>query len=243
MLPDPVRHVSAKTYEQWVARIGAERYREACVWAWRTAAGTGRDSKRSSEAWPCRLENVPHDLADAWHEGGSTGERLRLALRFYDDMPCYANTMYLKHGYDEFGQAEKAAFWVAYRAALDAVDDRLADPVAYSLWVDFFEDQETVAEAWRETTRRDGAPFDRRLRRVLMNAGPVPWTFKDELFDQLCDDQEWHLSIYGALIGSAFDVYGQLDAASAHAWLTRISVPADTPQMDALRERLARAQR
>jgi hypothetical protein len=156
-------------------------------------------------------------------------------------MPCYANTVYLKHGFEEFGRAEKAAFCDAYRAALDAVDDRLADPVGYSLWVDFFEDPETVGEAWRETTRRDRAPFDRRLRRVLMNAGPVPWAFKDELFDQLCDDQAWHPSIYGALLGSAFDAYGQLDGVSARAWLTRISLPADTPQMDALRERLAHA--
>ena len=235
--------VNANTYEQWVTRIGEERYREACGWAWRTAAGTGSDSAASSEPWPRSLEDVPHDLADVWHEGGSTAERLRLALRFYDDMPCYANTMYLKHGFEEFGPAEKATFWDAYRAALDAVDDRIADPVGYSLWVDFFEDPETVREAWLETTRRDGAPFDRRLRRVLMNAGPVPWTLKDELFGQLCDRQEWHLSIYGALLGSAFDAYGQLDATSARAWLTRISVPADTPQMDSLQERLARAER
>jgi hypothetical protein len=184
---------------------------------------------------------VPHDLADVWHEGGSIGERLRLALRFYDDMPCYANTMYLKHGYAEFGPPEKAAFWGAYRAALDAVDDRLADPVCYSLWVDFFEDLETVGEAWRETTRRVRAPFDRRLQRVLMNAGPVPWMFKDELFGRLCVDQAWHLSIYGALLGSAFDAYGQLEAASARAWLTRIVVPPDTPHLGALQDRLARA--
>lgn len=162
-----------KTYEEWVVRIGEERYREACRWAWRTAAGTGGETTGASEPWPRALRDVPHDLADVWHEGGPIGERLRLALRFYDDMPCYANTMYLKHGYEEFGRAEKAAFWDAYRAALDAVDDRLADPVGYSLWVDFFEDPETVGEAWRETTRRDRVPFDRRLRRVLKNAGPA----------------------------------------------------------------------
>ena len=74
-----------------------------------------------------------------------------------------------------------------------------------------------------------------------MNAGPVPWKFKNELFDQLCNDQAWHLSIYGALVGSAFDAYGQLDASAARVWLTRIMMPADTPLMSALQERLAQA--
>ena len=45
----------------------------------------------------------------------------------------------------------------------------------------------------------------------------------------------------GALLGSAFDAYGQLDSASARVWLTRISVPADTPHVDSLQQRLARA--
>jgi hypothetical protein len=60
------------------------------------------------------------------------------------------------------------------------------------------------------------------------------------LFHQLAGDLAWHLPIFAALLGSAFDSYGQIDVSAARAWLTRIVVPSDTPHLVELQERLAK---
>ena len=130
--------------------------------------------------------------------------------------------------------------WDAYRAWLAADDDRLADPVAHSLWVDFFEDEATVQEAWREVTRRDVAPWERRIARVLQVAGPVPWALKAPLLDELAGDPRQHHAVFRALAGSAFDP-SATSGRAPRALLDRLALPDDTPDLAALRARLAAA--
>jgi hypothetical protein len=230
--------VASVRFDALVREVGEERYAAACEWAWRTAARTGRCGVDRS--WPSSLTEVPHEFSDAWWDGATPlSERLEMALRLYREMPCYANTVELKRFYADFGADEKERLWDAWRAALQSDDDRLADPVSYALWVDFFEDRATVGEAWRATTRRDGAgTWERRLARVLDVAGPVPWELKEALFGELVGDPRWHPAILRALAGSAFDVYGELGA-SAGAWLARLRLPDDTPDLLALRARVA----
>ncbi len=225
-------------FDALVEEVGEKRYAAACAWAWRTAARTGRCGVDRS--WPSSLSEVPHEFSDAWwHGGASLSERLQMGLRLYREMPCYANTVELKRFHADFGDDDRQRLWDAYREALQSADERLADPVSYSLWVDFFEDPATVRVAWRETTRRcDGEPCERRLSRVLDVAGPVPWECKEALFAELVDDPSWHPAILRALAGSAFDVYGDLGA-SAGAWLARLRLPDDTPDLLALRARVA----
>lgn len=217
--------------------VGEARYRAACEWAWRTGSGTGFGE---GERWPDDLAEVPHDLADPlWHAGReSADQRLDLALRLIGEMPCYGNLMYLKHAFGDLGPRGREVFWRTYRGWLE--DDRpsLADPASYSLWCDYYEDQDTVAEAWRETTVMHGSRWTRRLERALANAGPVPWGLKEALFAHLVGDPRWHEPIFLALRGSAFDVYGHLDRPAALLWLGRLDLPADTPDLPALRARL-----
>ena len=224
-------------FDQLVAEVGAERYREACERAWATAAGTGRCGGLRS--WAGDLQLVPPQFADAWwHAEASLGERLQMALRLYAEMPCYANTVAL-HGFlREFGEPERRMLWDAYRGWLADDDDRLADPVAHSLWVDFFEDDATVQEAWREVTRRDHAPWQRRVARVMQVCGPVPWAVKAGLLDELARDPHAHHAVLRALAGSAFDAFGDLGPDAA-ALLGRLDLPAGTPDLAALRARLA----
>ncbi len=220
-------------FDELVARIGAERYRAACHAAWSTGAGTGRCS--AVRSWPGDLQMVPHEFSDAWwHGDASLAERLEMGLRLYREMPCYASTIELKSFYEQFGADERRALWQAFRAVLDCDDDRLADP----LWVDFFEDRGTVEEAWRETTRRDVDPWERRLVRVLDVAGPVPWRLKEELFAALVREPRFHHAIFRAIAGSAFDLYGDLDPPAAARWLGRLDLPPQTPDLAALRVRL-----
>lgn len=223
-------------FEAVVADIGEDRYRAACEEAWRTAAGTGRCG--GARTFPGAIEQVPHEFADAWWSGDATlSERLGMGLRLYAEMPCYANTIQLRAFYGEYGEDDRLRLWDAYRSWLACADDRLADPVAYSLWVDFFEDEATVLDAWQEVTRRDVAPWQRRTERVLQVAGPVPWPCKEEFFAQVIDDPRLHPAVFRALVGSAFDMTGRLGG-SAREWLERLVLPADTPDLPALRARL-----
>ncbi len=202
--------------EELIAREGRDRYRQACAWAWRTAAGTGHGEPHG---WPDGLDDLPHALADAWYDDAvPLPERVDAAIRLYREMPCYANTIGFKHFYEDLAAPERERLWAEYRDALDDEDDRRADPVAYSLWVDFFEDQGTVEDAWREMTVE---PHGKRLERVLAAAGPVPWALKEALFERLIRDPSWHPHIRDAIDASAGDVYGRLGP-SAPEWLRRL---------------------
>ena len=224
-------------FEELVAKVGPQRYREACDHAWKTAAGIGRCSGLRSFAGD--LQAVPPEFGDAWWDAEvSLDERLRMALRLYAEMPCYANTIALHGFYQEFDEAQRRLLWDAYRAWLAGEDDRLADPAAHSLWVDFFEDEATVADAWRELTRRDIAPWERRVERVLQVCGPVPWAAKAGLLDELADDPRLHHAVFRALAGSAFDPFGDVGPEAA-ALLGRLVLPDATPDLAPLRARLA----
>jgi hypothetical protein len=222
---------------RWLAGIvGVDRFEAACEWAWRTAAGTGK-SDRDDVEWPDDLAEVPHDLADpVWYDTTDPlGERLAVAQALYRTMPCYANLMYVLHFYDEFGPRERDTFWREYRALLQDPDARLADPVAYSLWVDYYEAGYT--EAWRETASFE-PPWERRLQRVLENSGPVKWKLKEPVYERLAGDQRWHPFIFLGLLGSAFDVYGDLKRRRARALLRRLDVPDGASGLAELREKL-----
>jgi hypothetical protein len=161
-----------------------------------------------------------------------------MALALYAEMPCYANTIALHGFHPQFDEEQRSALWEAYRTWLASDDDRLADPAAHALWVDFFEDDATVEEAWREVTRRDVAPWQRRVERVLQVAGPVPWSLKAALLDELAADPRLHHAVLRALVGSAFDPFGDIGA-NAATLLDRLVLPDDTPDLAALRARLA----
>jgi hypothetical protein len=235
--PDDRAIVRGMLFDELVATVGPQRFRAACEHAWQTAAGIGRCGGQRSFAGD--LQAVPREFADAWWDGDvALGERLDAALQLYAQMPCYANTIALHGFYGEFDAHQRDVLWDACRAWLAGADDRLADPIAHSLWVDFFEDAATVQDAWREVTRTDVAPWERRLARVLQVAGPVPWHVKAPVLEELSNDPRMHVAVFSALAGSAFDLLGELGA-DAGALLERLALPADTPDLAALRARLA----
>lgn len=191
------------------------------------------------DEWPDDLGDVPHDLAHTlWYEGDSSpADRLALAQALYRAMPCYANLMYIAQTFHEFKREERATVWAEYRALLAQPDDRLAEPVTYSLWVDFYEGRSTVKEAWEQTSRVD--PLDeRRLQRVLEVSGPVPFKLKAQVYKELVDDPDWHPYIFKSLLASALDVYGLLNRRGARGWLSRLALPPETPGLAELRAAL-----
>jgi hypothetical protein len=226
-------------YDEFVESVGQDRYRRACEAARRTAASTGR-ALDAEEPWPDDLADVPHDLADLWFAAGvSLDARLEAGLRFLAEMPCYANTMYMTGFFAEMAPAQRTLLWAAYREALEAPGDGRAAAIAYSLWVDYFEDPTTSAEAFAAVTAMGGLNWDRRIGRVLSVAGPVPWRPKQRLLEALLPEQRWHSSILLAIEGSLFDVYGQAEPDVMDV-LERLQLPDAHDTIDRAREAAAR---
>lgn len=223
-----------------VAFVGEARFLEACAWAWRTAAGTGFRSQGRVE-WPDDLKQVPHDAEEIVWTGERPGlEEVALAFALYRRMPCYANLMYIGVGLSDGSRGEpaKALFWREYRDLVSDPDDRLADPVSYSLWCDYYEDPDDVREAWSETALHPETS-QRGLERILNNSGPVPFPFKASLYEQLIAEPRWHYFIYLSLLHSRFDYFGKIDLEAARHFLSRLQLPADTEDLDVLTQGLA----
>lgn len=92
---------------------------------------------------------IPRQISDYIWQGDETwSQKLDLFLRIYQQMPCYGNLLYLKDWYREFSPEDRQKYLLHAKEVLGRGDLALANPIAYSLWCDFFEDSETVAEAW-----------------------------------------------------------------------------------------------
>jgi len=221
--------------------VGENLYLRACEWAWATAAGTGKSIALGDRdaSWPEEVVMIPHDLDEVlWSAGDAlVAERLELALALYREMPCYATLMFLKDKFAGFGPPERERLWREYGGLLDQGDERLADPVSYSLWVDFFEDGGTVKEAWNALAEDPGAT-ERRLDRILDTAGPVPWDLKARVYHRLLPQPRWHPAILKSLVHSKHDVFGEIDRAAARRILNRLEVSPRTEQLSELREAL-----
>jgi hypothetical protein len=72
-----------------------------------------------------------------------------------------------------------------------------------------FRDAEIARDAWNGINPDTLAP--RGLQRLLEVAGPVPWALKAPLYKRLLPDPARHQAIFGSLLLSRFDVYGQID--------------------------------
>ena len=107
------------------------------------------------------------------------------------------------------------------------------------MYLDWFETR--TEEAWRETTPVEG-DWRLRVKRVLEVSGPALWSWKADLYWRLVDEgPEWHAPIDEGLVGSAFDLYGDLDVDDGRRLLERLPVPPDARGLKELREKLAPA--
>jgi len=209
--PNQLRRVLA------LAEVSPEEYLQACdayLADWQNVDG--------------RLAEIPHDIGFAMDNAGLTPlEGAELFLRLYHDMPCYALLTYQRWWISEptleqDAQIMRSAMWASYRAHFSRDDDRYAEPVAYSLWCDWFEDPDTVEEAWSAMTA--GEPNDTLLKRLLDTSGPVPYSLKAPLYEVLLPKPDMHEAIFRSLLYSRFDVFGQIDEIAAAALLQKLSL-------------------
>src|SRR5579862_7682889 len=137
--------------EAIIAAIGADRYKETCLDAWKKAAKTGRE--RNSKVM--FHSEVPDEIEELiwgkWRYGPEAMqndvEKVKLTFQIYTDMPCYAFVSQLSMYYIDLSPEAKALFWSQVRALLSQEDEALSASVDYSLWCDFFEHHNMVEEA------------------------------------------------------------------------------------------------
>lgn len=215
--------------EQLIEKVGRKAYAAACREAkrWAPSAGFG----------PGADLDLPHDLSDlVWDSNLKPAEKVRLLFELYFDMPDYAYLMYLYGYYGDLPQAVKHDVLKRYQAILNDGDDIHSAPVQLSLWVDFFEDRDTVVEAWQELL--DGNENEQLIDRVLRASGPVPYDLKARLYERLIDDPRWHVAISLSLLHSIHDAFGDIDLEAARSVFAKLKLAPETEHLEALKEAL-----
>ncbi|MFG1888049.1 hypothetical protein ACGFIR_09270 [Micromonospora sp. NPDC049051] len=216
-----------------------------------TPLGEGRWQESSPSG---HIERSDNDLAHEWtavalgDDRLTPVRRLRTGLGLLDLLDEYWVTVELRLFIAE--QADPVVtdvFWAGYRQRLEATEP--ARQVLYSLWVDWFEDLDTVEEAFSKVAGddvrdmlarqrlRDLAtdPVHRRIARVLEHSGPVRWTCKHDVYEIATAVPELHPALFRGLLTSYHDVYGDLEPGPALALLNRLHLPADTEHLSPLR--------
>ena len=191
--------------------VGPEAFDAAC----REASSSGNDST---------VSNVPHEVSDRlWYTGPeSFADRLVIAVALYRCMPCYANLMYWR--YSDFDEETRKQMWAVYRELVGDPNAAVAEPIAYSLWVDYFEDAARVERAWSEMSAPQ-EPLRLRLERVLAASGPVPWALKARLYESLAAEGGWDNAVVAGVYGSCIDIYGSLERVDALRIIRRLRQP------------------
>jgi hypothetical protein len=229
-----MRTLTKMTKAEVISKVGQREYQDACVRARHDAdrPDFGRDLGKGEIT-----SDLPHQITDLIWGGDCTWrEKIALFFEIYDDMPGYGHLMYVTHHYRDFSMTDRQAWWALVRERLASGDLALDQPLAYSLWCDFFEDAGTVAEAWAEVAS-EAAP-ERVLRAALRASGPVPYPLKRRVYDRLLPDPAWHGAIFESLLYSAFDYFGQIEPADACVLLTSLQLAADTEHLSMLREKI-----
>lgn len=214
--------------DELIGGVRAGAFDQAQKSAWASAAHTGRPSQAPlSDAVHQRLFDVADDLAQRiWELDAPEPARVSLLVELYRRLPCSSVLFVIAvHYYSQVSAAGRRGLWQELRELLNSADERLADPIAYYLWAEWFEDPDRaiVEEVWRGLV--DGRPMDRALRRVLEHSGPVPVDLKAGLVSRVIADGDWHRSIFRALVDSRTAIYGKWDNVWAQGVFDQLREP------------------
>jgi len=189
----------------------------------------------SSDVW-----NLFDDISDkVWYSSMTISQKIPLGFQLYELFPSYYHFLvpyyHAMRDKEITDPNEKASIWKQFMKYL-ASENYYADPVGYVLWVDFFEDPETVKETWQGLI--NNYSNKKSLLLLLEAAGPVPFDLKESVYNNLLSDKANHDSIFTSLLYSAYDVFGQIDKKKAHRLLARLKVDTETENYLLLKEKL-----
>ncbi len=165
-------------------------------------------------------------------------DKLSISFELFERSPEYGICMELKIAFTEMSKEIRDFLWEKYRNYLLSGTDKQKEQIKYSLWVDFFEDPETVDESWSKIVN-DNSEIN-VLRQVLSISGPVPFEKKDKLYLKVIADKKNHEYILDSLVGSFFDVYGQINFQRARVLLPTLKVYKENENYKKLKECLSK---
>lgn len=153
-------------------------------------------------------------------------EQVHLLFEVYADIPCYTFLFDLYvHRYQVLPSEAQALFWWYAASLLSQPDPALAEPLVYTLAVDFFEDSDQREHVWSILVT--DTANQHLLQRIAEAAQAVPFHLKAQVYERLLPDPACHLTIYESLLASYYSVYGQIDKVQAQHLLSRLRLPAD----------------
>jgi hypothetical protein len=232
--------------QRWLAKEGVVQVGEG-TWTSGEASGELLTTNEVAHTWT--------DVALEDPDLDATG-RLRLALGFLELLDDYWVTCEIRFVVmNARDPILDGLLWDAYRRRLEAPEP--AEPITYSLWVDWFEDHTTVELAFAEVLGNDVEklqgrdrlhelahhPLLRRAKGVLETSGPVPWPIKHPVYQAVASVPDLHPALFKGLLSSYHDIYGDLNPKGAHALLHRLDLPEDTEHLVPLRAVLKKGHR
>jgi len=195
---------------------------------------TGNVKELPKDIW-----NLFYEISDkVWYSELSPSTKIKLGFQLYETFPNYYHFLtpfyHLVKNNEVTDPNEKEMIWQYFMKYL-ASERFYADPVGYVLWVDFFEDESTVHEAWNGLMKF----YDKKAAlRLLEQTGPVPYELKEKLYKTLVKETENHEAIFKSLLYSAYDVFGQISKGKAKDLLKQLKIDRTTEEYKALLEKL-----
>jgi hypothetical protein len=153
---------------------------------------------------------------------GSLEYRLQLLFSIFSQKPSYFTSYCFVKLYDKFDSELKSKFWDKFVEELENNEGKVKDELKYLLWVEFFRDSLTVNEAWNQILERSKS---NEIISILLNqSGPVPFDLKLKLYNELIDNQEWHMPILKSIHHSLFDITGSVNIEDAKMIVDQLQV-------------------
>ena len=195
---------------------------------------SGAIKELPKETW-----NLFFEISDkVWYSSMATSQKIKSGFQLYEVFPNYYHFLtpfyHSIRNKEVTDSNEKEIIWKHFMKYL-ASENFYADPVGYVLWVDFFEDQSLVHEAWTGLMKF----YDKKaVLRLLEQSGPVPYELKENLYKTLIKDDESHEAIFKSLFFSAYDIYGQISKGKARDLLKQLNLDRTTENYKLLLKKL-----
>lgn len=214
------------TKDELIKNIDINTYKKTCEEVSRFAHKTGKqlNHKESFDSM------IPHDISfELWDLDLPVCQLIDIFFELYEDMPCYAYLMYLKMEFPMFSDNDRNLVINKFYEYLSEDNSRLSTPIEYSLWCDYFEDNEIVEFVW-ERLLQLGSSNDILVKKILGVSGPVDFNLKEALYKKVLTNKNLHYNIFQSLRASAVDFYGKIDKVKARYVLEKLEIDKSTDE-------------
>jgi hypothetical protein len=183
------------------------------------------------------LDNISRKL---WMSDELIDQKILIGFELYETFPSYYHFLVPYYHIICYHETEdeqvKNIIWRKFADFL-AAENHYCDPVGYVLWVEFFEDSNTVVEAWNGLMQHKANK--KSMMKLLEYSGPVPFELKENLYNELVHDKRAHQSIFKSLLFSTYDLFGKIDKKKAYKLFMRLEVDKKTAHYQKLKDQLS----